>query len=719
MSAFSKALLITVFTAVALYAQSHPRLFISSERLSEIKSAIETDDSHHNLAFAQLKARVDQNDYSIYNETNTGYQMSYLAREAAMMYLLTDDETYSTIAYETLQKVYSSENDQVRIPSGSAESVNGKSGKDYGLSRAMMCLGFAIAYDWCYSGWTQEQRDWVYGKLITALDAWPDYSHTNLGGTKGSNWVAVCRSGELIAMLAAEEETGRESRFGRLKSDLVSHMQSGYGDMGVTQEGTGYLEYAGHFLLSAVHALRSVGDNTLYNEARNHSFWNLAMYTHSFQGQSRKFVQSGVSHTSNYDEGWSSLALGLTPDEELPYVVYWYDRHIGKLADRSESKKYDCDRAGTVWSLIYYPENITPEDPVTAHPRSLEDNRGYYFFRNRWENNDDILVSMHADAHHHDKAWDQSEAGALNLMAYNTRFIGGPGKDRDAEKYSMLLVDGKSPDDKKCGETVSFEQWEDGGYAVIDGGDQYSGLGIDSYRRHIAVRFLSDNSAIIAVLDKISDDQEHDYTFNLNIGDEKGNDDVTITDGTEQQRSYFLLSGRNEGFVKGWAVTPSEASITAADPIEVTPARSADAELLVVMHVGSGEAPTAEFSGSGLESTVKILSHDIAIVDGKIEITGPTTQSIRRPKAAAESFELTSQGHMFRAVMDISSSQRISGGLYDLAGRKVFSFAKRNLERGTHNLSYRIPRGKLSKGMYMLRIDSDNGNLLQTNYLVD
>ncbi|MFP4013410.1 MAG: T9SS type A sorting domain-containing protein [Chitinispirillaceae bacterium] len=718
MSTISKTVLISLLTALTLYAQSHPRLFVTPERVTEIKSAIQVEDSHHKLAFTQLKARVDQNDYSIYNDNNSGYKMSYLAREAAMMYLLTEEASYAAIAYETLQKVYSAENDEVRIPSGSAESVNGKRGKDYGLSRAMMCLGFAIAYDWCYSGWTQEQRNWVKGKLIKALDAWPSYSHTNLGGTKGSNWVAVCRGGELVAMLAAQEEQNRLQRFDRLKSDLVQHMISGYGDMGISQEGVAYTEYAGHFLLSAVQACSSIGDNTLFNQVQKHEFWTRALYSHTFQDPYRKILQMGVDNR-NYDEGWASFLLGLTPQEELQYVTWWYDRHLGRLSNRSEDSKYDFERAGTVWSLIYYPENISPADPISVYPKSLGDDRGYYYFRNRWQDQNDILFSVHADAHHHDKAWDQSEAGALGLMAYNTRFIGGPGKDREAQKYSMLLVDGKSPDDKKCGEIVSFEQSPDGGYVVIDGGDQYSGLGIASYQRHTAVKFLNDNTAIIAVLDKISDDQEHNYTFNLNIGDASTNDDVTVSKGTEQQHGYFLLSGRNDGFVKGWAVSPSEASVSASDPVQITPAKSASMDLLVVMFVGSGEAPVAEISGSGMESVVKIHSHDITVVDDRIQITGPSTHSVRQPQKAIQNVEFDRQGHAFRAVININSPQRVSGALYDLAGRKVFSFAKRSLESGTHDLSYRIPGGKLSKGMYMMRIDSDKGNLLQTNYLID
>ncbi len=709
-------LLFTFLLSQAVMAQSHPRLYINTDRLTKIKAAIQVNSSHHKLAFTELKARVDKKDYSIYGGENSGYQMSYLAREAAMMYLLTDDSQYATLAYQTLQKVYTTENTEVRLPSGDAESVNGVKGKDYGLSRAMMCLAFGIAYDWCYNGWTAEQRTWVKSKLTIALDDWPTYSHTNLGGTMGSNWVAVCRGGELVAMLAAEEETARASRFGKLKSDLVTHMKNGYGDMGISQEGNAYCEYAGHFLLSAVHALSSIGDNTLANQVKNHAFWNRAMYSHSFQGQGRKLLMMGVDGTSNYDEGWASLVLGTAPADQLPYLTFWYDRHLGKSSVRSSANRYDFERAGTTWSLIYYPEDVTALNPLSAHPKSLADNRGYYFFRNRWQDENDIMISLHADAHRHDKAWDQSEAGALGILAYDTRFVGGPGKDRTATNYSMLLVDGKSPNDTYKGENISFDQQEDGGYLVVGGGTQYSGLGISSYQRHTAVKFLGGNRAIVAILDKISDESNHVYTFNLNIGDENGNDNVTSSSGTEQQCKYFLLNGKNRGYIKGWVLSPTDAALTVSDPVQVKTASTANAEILVVMLIDSGSAATAQITGSGTDAKLTVLSHDIQVVDGKIQITGPSS-SIRDRENSTIMTKATSS-YLIPVSLNLSSAQTVKAALYDLCGSKVADLGNQLLTQGKHTFSYSLDHRTISKGVYFLCVQSQNSYLFSSKVIL-
>ncbi|NJN30485.1 MAG: hypothetical protein HC824_08705 [Synechococcales cyanobacterium RM1_1_8] len=47
-----------------------PRLFINGTKIVEIKAAIQVPGSHHQIAFAAMQARVDQNDWRVYDETS-------------------------------------------------------------------------------------------------------------------------------------------------------------------------------------------------------------------------------------------------------------------------------------------------------------------------------------------------------------------------------------------------------------------------------------------------------------------------------------------------------------------------------------------------------------------------------------------------------------------------------------------------------------------------
>ncbi len=597
----------------------HPRLFATDKRIDAVQAAIQNEGSHHQQAYTAMRARVEAsspNNLDAYGGGNYGYRRTWLAREAALLSLIASKpeakSRYADKAFAALQAVFKGDH-QDRYPH-----------RGYGLSRAMMSMGLGIAYDWCYPAWSLKQRRWVKKKIEQALDAWPEYEHANLKDDRISNWVAVCRGGELVLMLAAREETERGTRYERLKQDLIRHMDNGFGSLGVSQEGAGYTEYPGTFLLPAIYATQQIGDNDLSVIASLRPWWKLAMYTHSFQPHSRKFLQTGVAHSTNFDEGWASLLLNQVPDPQLPQFVYWYDRHMGIKAPGEPREKFDADRAGTTWALLYYPKKVEAQDPTGIYPIGIGDNRGYYFFRNQWKNENDILASVMADTVHHGHAWDQPEALAINLMAFNTRFFGGPGKKRSDKFYSSLLVDGEynfEHGSRYTGKKSHFEVNRQSGYAIVKGGGLYKQLGVSEATRHFHVDFsLESGQALITTMDRIRASTAHTYTWQANLGSEQGSDGISITQDREAGRPTFLLKGRNNGFVKGWVIHPRESSITdSEDPLQIK-TEGQNEEIWLVLFVGQGVPPKAKVSGKGLESKVEITGKTVQWQKGRLEI---------------------------------------------------------------------------------------------------
>ncbi|MFB6272004.1 MAG: hypothetical protein ABEL51_03815, partial [Salinibacter sp.] len=203
---------------------------------------------------------------------------------------------------------------------------------------------------------TPDQRSYLREKIEIALDAWPSYHHANLETDHmGSNWVAVCRGGELIMMLAAYEEEERAARYRKLKTWLLQHMETAYGPSGWSQEGLGYVSYAGMFLLPAVYATQSVGD-TAFDEQMDSIAWHrLKMAVATLPKSHRLMSGVDTGSESGGNQGWTSLVLNAVPEAHRPYYTYFYDHHIGIDAPGPPSKKYDHERAGTIWSLLYYP----------------------------------------------------------------------------------------------------------------------------------------------------------------------------------------------------------------------------------------------------------------------------------------------------------------------------------------------------------------------------
>jgi hypothetical protein len=200
----------------------------------------------------------------------------------------------------------------------------------------------------------------------------------------------------------------------------------------------------------------------------------------------------------------------------------------------------------------------------------------------------------------------------MNLMAFNTRFFGGHAKHGKIADYTTLLVDNRYGTGKSLGKADTFEPAVDGGYVIVDGGATYAELKCDSVKRHLLVKFASGKSqALLATLDRIRSSSPHVYTWQGNLGNERGDDDVKSSGGQEAGRPMFLLRGRNDGFVKGWVLHPANAEVAAkGDPLQIS-VKGADADIWVVMFVGQGEPPVATVSGEGLNSVLTVAGHKV------------------------------------------------------------------------------------------------------------
>lgn len=527
-----------------------PRLLLTQQKVAELRRISAIKGSAHASMLDLLKRKVD----SAKIAPSDNYGKAYQATSAAFLFQMTQDTRYCKVALQSLQQVYAGANRDSLLPD-----------QGYGLARATVGSGFAYAYDWCGEAWREDQKSWVSARLTAALDAWPKFRHANVEAAhKGSNWVSVCRGGELIEMIALRLEKDRAERYALIKADLRRHMQN-MDELGVSQEGIGYTAYGGIFLLRALLALRSIGDHDIDAEASRHAWWKQAMYSGTFAlaaNGGRIWMMSGVSGPGIGDEGWASLLFAFTPKDRLPYFQWWYDRHIGRLAPGPEERRFDPRREGQVWAMICYPQGIEERDPTATFAKAIVGSGGLALFRNRWQDADDILISMHADTQWHTHAWDQPEALQWHVFAYGGSFAGGPEKTRDAANFTTLLVDGRHAAEKArgtVGTVVEFSERPDGGMISVDGGSQYEGLGI-KVKRTLNVDFLSGNRARIGLRDEVSAARHHGYTWQINVGDQ-------ASDGGVRRSGNTLESDR--GVMSISILKPRGAELQGSDPLRV------------------------------------------------------------------------------------------------------------------------------------------------------
>ena len=647
----------------------HPRILITPERLALIREKIKEPGSHWQLAHAGMVERSCRDPKDVWSgNARRGYWPVYASREAAFLRMIAEDPAerrrYAKMAADVLP---------------SLDYVQWFGFKSKSLGHAMATLGTALTYDWAYNEWTDEERLKCELLLEYLQKHWEKYRRVSESNVTEYNFYGVLYGAETMLHLAMGNEE-RSKRFPVCVRILKEHLAAVGGELGAHGEGIGYTEYPSGFSLPAAIALAQHGEPGPLEAAKTHELWTLNMYVQTFMtSYERKFVQYGVSHRSNGNEGFASLVLGLCPPERMPYYLWFYDRHMGRLAKAEAASRFDKHRGNIGFSMLFYPDAVTAKDPTGSFPTMVHDTHGYWFFRNRWKDENDIQVAIMGDlvkSH----GWGQQERLNIRLMAYDTSFIGGPGKERGPENFSTLLVDGKygvaERGVHKPGEVVVSEAGDDGGYVIVGAGALYEKLGVQRAQRHLLVEFSDPeaNTAILSTLDEVTSGAEHTYTWQANLGPEgvqkppqppptkekppkpalrsmdkkdadddiglsledpdkkvarlateeaakppppkpKPNDDGVKSEAGTESGRPFFLLKGRNGYVKGWVLHPADAAIKTGDPLQVT-TKGTNAKIWVVMHVGAGDPAKAVIEGTGMGTVLSVAGREVTF-DGK------------------------------------------------------------------------------------------------------
>jgi hypothetical protein len=554
--------------ASILAAGSEPLLL--TERLDALRRAIRQTGSTHALAWAQMLARLkEEMNWFSRASSNWNYGRSARAQAAALAYQISGEVKWSRLAYQSLHEIHADPDKDARLP---------ESG--YGLSRAAVGAGFAYGWNWARDGWTEGERAEIRGRIEAALEAWPRYEHANLGHTRGSNWVAVCRGGELILRHCAGD--GRRIDF--LERELLEHVAHGYDSLGVTQEGIGYCGYAASYLMQAALVHRAAGRPALYEAIAEKAFWKQLMYAGSFSvtrnPAQRLFLMSGVGGPMINDEGFASMAIPFVPDEELQGFLWWYDRHAGRLSGGAPLERFDWQRGGGMWTLLTYPFGVEGREPRPGR-RAVSGEQGTCFFRDRWRDGSDIQISIAADARWHSHAWDQPEALQLGLLAGGCVFLGGPNKERSPDRFSTLLIDGEMAPQKppSNGRLLAFEPTARGGRVEVHGGPSHPA------RRQLLVDFDESEGALFSTLDAADGDGEHELTWQAWLD---ALPEAAPRLAVESSR-VFSLTAPSGYRIRGWVMTPG-ARIEGGRTLRVK-TKAANARLWIVFTGNETDAP--------------------------------------------------------------------------------------------------------------------------------
>jgi PKD repeat protein len=581
-----------------LTAQARPPLFLLDEdRLAEIQTLVTVPGTTHYEMFEAVKARVEAN-----NIPGTGsYQRGYMAREAAFLYLLTGNTAYLDTAFTRLQEVFT-----VSQPAGEGTPSSGT-----GLARAQTIASFAMAYNWGYEGFTQAQRDWILERVNEGFDTYGTaLGHPNIEYQQSnSNWNGVVAGAHVMSLIAMDQHMGERRRDFQRSREIVRVHPASFGNRGWTQEGNYYFGLSMEYVFPAMAALRQIGDPhaaTTFATRRPH---HIIMYASMFNAGQNSLTW-GVGGDTIPNAGLTSALFDLIAPGEVPAFKWFFDRARGILNPAAPANKYDYHAGGTLYGLIFYPEDVTPADPSPSYPTVMDDNRGGYIFRSGWDGTDHSIVGLWGDTTNYGRSWSQADAGQISLMSYGVKWTAGPGPATSGldNAFSQILVNGTARDTTGTGGLLGHQVSPSGGYARVNGGSKFAALGVDTAIRHVLTDFSPTDFDIISTFDELVASEAKIFAWNAFVPGR------AFTTGSEDGVPYALLT--HEGaYLKIWFVTPGAGFANGSNHITYQFDPAAQLDVWTVMATGLGTPPVAAITGSGNGATV-ILGDSELTFDG-------------------------------------------------------------------------------------------------------
>ncbi|SDD14469.1 hypothetical protein SAMN04489747_0286 [Auraticoccus monumenti] len=532
----------------------HPRAVVDGDALETLRASLDAGEPTVTAAWEAVLERLTGSGSAYPTNGSAGL---YRARDAAFAYAVTGDPAWAQAAFGSAMD---------------AEAFVVARDTNMGLELARANLLLAPVYDWSYPGLDEPQRAGLRGLMKRSADLLSTYHHDTLDITdKASNWVGVVRSTELALLLSARGDGDfgtYDERIGYLTDQVAQHLDHGYGESGHTQEGWDYLHYTGLYMLPSLYFARDAGIEVLDPHLARPQWWNLALHVASSRPDA-DVAQFGVSGPSGQVDGLFPLLFPLTPEGAVPGLKHLYDSVQGV---GSEDRSFDG--LHSMWTALYYPTTASPDPADVTAPAAgralLDDDPGFYAFRNRLADADDtVVVTSNRNSQH--KGWSAAETFSLSWMGHGTTWAGQGGKSATSPQvWSKPLVDGALEPYANQYETVRGEgrtlasrafEGQGGGYLHLDGAANF---GVDRAVREQVVDLAAGRTseALVVVHDSFADDVEHRWDWQLRP---EAGVAIDVADAPAAGEPTFTLTDEDGTVLSGFVLTPTDVEVADLD----------------------------------------------------------------------------------------------------------------------------------------------------------
>jgi hypothetical protein len=334
------------------------------------------------------------------------YSISHAAG-FGFLYQITGDKTYADLGKECFEWAFEGVRDRDREGRYSWQAPGG-------ALRAGPSLGwYAVGYDLCYDGWDEAFRR----KVALAIQNYDEGKNMSLAelarGSRhmpASNHWGMQVGGAALALLAIVEDPGvDQARIDKLLEQngncMIRNLTEGFGDHGWFAEGDGTGCMSSNIAFApALQAWRIAGGRDYITPRPNAPWMTLKWVMLTMPRKGRPdFPKRGAYPHNVWDRrgisggGTFCQGFGAVTEAQKPGLLWLYNR-VGKAEDDKENAPFDTigyypHRA--VLAFVNWPFGMKEDDPGKAIPRAVRDEKfGFYMFRNRWLDEDDIIISI-------------------------------------------------------------------------------------------------------------------------------------------------------------------------------------------------------------------------------------------------------------------------------------------------------------------------------------
>ena len=381
----------------------HPRLLASEERFAGIKQQIETDETMKKW-YEKLYQDAEQfltEEPPIY-ELKNAIGIILISKVAikrietlALLYHLSKDKRYLNRVWQEVKAIS-------EFPDWNPFHF---------LDTAEMTYAFAIAYDWLYQDWNQQEKALIRNNIIEkglkpALDA---YEQDKWWMKSKNNWNQVCNGGISIGALAVmDSEPYLSSKILHKAINKLPIAMQYYAPDGAWSEGLNYWHYGTSYNVSILNALET-------SFGRDFNLSKIAGFSEA--GFFPVYATGAFGYPFNFADG---------QNKKISYPeLFWLAKKFNQPVFATFQKQISMAEP---MDLIWYQSSVNPNYPKKLPFDKYFRNSEIVTMRSSWHNSQALFVGFKAGnnkvSHSH------LDLGSFVFDALGVRWAMDLGKDK-------------------------------------------------------------------------------------------------------------------------------------------------------------------------------------------------------------------------------------------------------------------------------------------------